>query len=207
MNLQRGNFQRGIAMLEAAIILTVILPVLVLSALVYEIGRLNGELREGVATALSEFHGVGVSHGRSVDSGERVLGAVADKLKREMLAYDAETVVGTLTYALTNSGDVEGTDFISVDCGVFYPTLCRTGGELRGALEEQMKSYLSEHLSTLVVRDNSPITGEPAVVTLPGRLVGVYVRMRAKGAVWRLIGFDDLGVYIDVVSPRQEVAF
>jgi hypothetical protein len=199
--------ERGIAMLEAALVLTVVVPVLVVCALVYEIGRLNNELREGVATALSELQGAGWSQRRSNDPVEHVLGSVTEKLKRELLSYDGEVVVATLTYSLTGSGAVGRTDFISADCGVFNQALCRKGEDLRVSLEKNMKSYLSEHLSSLTVRDSSPRSGEPTVVTLSNRLVGVSVRMRPKGAIWGLMGFENLAEYVDVVSPRQEVAF
>ena len=199
--------ERGIAMLEAALVLTVVVPVLVVCALVYEIGRLNSELREGVATVLSELQGAGWSQRHSNDPAVHVLGSVTEKLKRELLAYDGEAVVATLTYSLTGSGAVGRTDFISADCGVFNKVLCRKGDELRASLEATMKIYLSEHLESFAVRDSNPLSGEPTVVTLPNRLVGVSVRMRSKGAIWRLLGFENVAEYVDVVSPRQEVAF
>jgi len=201
------NREKGIAMFEVALFLTVMLPILVVCVLVFEIGRLNSGLREGVSTALSEFYIAGASIGKSGDSAVVVLRSVAEKLKNEMQAYDAEAVVGTLRYALTNSGEVSKIDFVSADCSVFYPALCRNGGALTGPLEERMKRYLLEHLSSLAVRDIHPVSGTPVVVTLPGQLVGVYVRMRTRCAIWLMMGLKDAGSYVDVVSPRQEVAF
>jgi hypothetical protein len=143
----------------------------------------------------------------TVDPVAIVLGSVTEKLKQEMLTYEAEAVVGMLTYVMTHSGDIERMEFVSADCGVFYPAFCRNSAALRGPLEEKMKKFLSDHRGSLAVRDSDPFSGEPAVVTLPVRLVGVYVRMRSRGEIWRLIGFNDVGSYVDVVSPREEVAF
>lgn len=201
------NPEKGIAMLEVALFLTVLLPLLVVCVLVFEIGRLNSGLRESVSTALSEIQMSGMSTVKRKDPAVEVLGSVTRKLRAELVAYDTAAIVGTLNYALTDVGKVENVEFISADCSDFYPELCRNGGALRAPLEEKMKTYLSEHIISLAVRDVNPVTGSQGVVTLPGRLVGVFVRIHTKGAIWRLLGVENAASYIDVVSPRQEVTF
>jgi hypothetical protein len=164
-------------------------------------------LREAVSTALGEFQFAGVSIGHSADPAVALLESVTRKLKAEMVAYDSEAVVVTLSYVLSDKGKVKSMNVVSADCSVFYPSLCLSGGALRGSLEEKMKQYLADHLVGLTVREADPFDGRPVVVTLPGRLVGISVRMQTKGNIWRLIGLTTAGSYVDIVSPRQEVAF
>jgi len=199
--------QRGIAMLEAAITLTVVVPVVILCVLVFELGRVNSELRHVVTTAINELRTTGFDGQKQNDSSVKLLNSLADKLKKHMHLYQTEVVVGTLSYVFESSGSLKSKDFVTADCAVFYPALCQPNQALRNLLDTKMTKYLNEHLQGLAVRDIDPYSGALTVVTMPGELIGVYVRLRPKIALWRAMGFAEVGEYVDVISTRREIVY
>lgn len=206
--MKRFLSERGISLLETALILTVAVPAFVLGVLIHELQRANSQLRENVTATMAEYAGIGYRAGSTNNNQAKILiESVRSRLQNGLASYDKVILGATLDYQFGSNGDIVYTNFNIVDCQSLYDSECSSHVSAYVDLQNAMLKYLREHKNTLAVHDVDPLSGENLVVTLPGRLGGMYALIKPKDRIWQKFGIDEIGKVIDIVSSRREVYF
>jgi hypothetical protein len=196
------KLEKGIAVVEASIILGVCVPLALILVLLFEMIRVNHDVRYRTANLTSSvsWHNSLAVNKESLS----LLKSLTQQLQTVLNVYKGDILVVELDFYVKDGGVVQ-VGFRSFQCSVQSPNICSSTNVIAQDLKKTVVKYAETHAASFTRREPSPYTGKYIPTLAVNRIIGVAIKLEVKEEYWKVLGNPLLVDYVDIMPIRQEV--